>query len=68
MASGWSRLSYSEAAWNASPDAIFAIIGVQANADINVTGLEATGETERVNVWGITPPTQQNPNWTEIAA
>jgi len=36
MASGWSRLSYSEAAWNASPDAIFAIIGVQANADINL--------------------------------
>jgi len=36
MASGWSRLSYSEGAWNTSPDAIFAITGVQANADINL--------------------------------
>ena len=36
MASGWSRLSYSEGAWNTSPDAIFAFTGVQANADINL--------------------------------
>jgi len=41
---------------------------VIAKATVSVTGVTATGETERINVWGIIPPTQQNPNWTEIAA
>lgn len=42
-------------------------LSIDAEANISLTGLSATGELSNVNVWGLIDE-DQTPNWQEVAA